>query len=867
MKIHCLDGRKQEGFVTFGSVYKEGELSESTGFKLENEDGEYVPVQSRITAYWPDGSVKWAAHTADASKIGSHGEVLICPRVEETIRSSSISSIQVIRKNDSIKIDTGKISLEIPNGKNIPADYLAKNVRGKNGESIPCIYPILKLEEKGMKDGCEYRMLRSFRGEIQEVSLEEAGALQTVICFKGKHKQTGGERLAMPFVVRMYLWADREDIRFVHTFFYDGEGEKDFLKGMGICFETVLTGEKYLHHVKFGTEANSFHEAAVLLNCSYPRLNGQELSEQMKGELTEYPSDSVVAEAARDLPIWNHYYLLQDSAYHYSVKKQTKKECCRILCREGKHAQGTMAVSGKNGGLILGIRDCWKKYPSGLSVSELGEEKASCTAWFYSPDAESYDFRHYDTRSYPRSSYEGYEDVAACAYGIAVTSECCMKLVSGVVSDKELKQFGENLNKPPVYAADPEYYHEKRAFGYWSLVSEETEAEAYLEEQMRKAAEFYIQEVDARDWYGLFDYGDVMHTYDDIRHCWRYDMGGFAWQNTELVPTYWLWLYFLRTGREDIFSLAEAMTRHCSEVDMYHFGNLQGLGTRHNVRHWGCSCKEPRIGMAGHHRFYYYLTGDHRIGDVMEESKDGDLAMKYLSHFPQGISEEENGDSVTEVRSGPDWTSFVSNWMTQYERTLDRKYLDKIRKGIDDIAKMPFGLASGPEYLYHEKDGHLEYIGEHEESFNMHLQVCQGGTEIWLELLEVLRNVAGSGDVFRKLLADYGEFYMLSAEEKTLATDGKIITRPFSFPYFAGALSAYAAFEKNNVKLSERVVEELRKALEMPDGTHGFVQRSYAEEERGSKYLEIPGITTNATSQWCLNMIVALDFIRDFFSV
>lgn len=30
-----------------------------------------------------------------------------------------------------------------------------------------------------------------------------------------------------------------------------------------------------------------------------------------------------------------------------------------------------------------------------------------------------------------------------------------------------------------------------------------------------------------------------MHSYDNIRHCWKYDVGGYAWDNTELVPTYW----------------------------------------------------------------------------------------------------------------------------------------------------------------------------------------------------------------------------------------------------------------------------------------------------------------------------------------
>ena len=134
------------------------------------------------------------------------------------------------------------------------------------------------------------------------------------------------------------------------------------------------------------------------------------------------------------------------------------------------------------------------------------------------------------------------------------------------------------------------------------------------------ALDFYLKEVDARKWYGLFDYGDFMHTYDDARHMWKYDMGGYAWQNTELVPTLWLWLIVpaQRPGG-CVFTLAEAMTRHCSEVDVYHFGEYKGLGSRHNVVHWGCACKEARIAMAFHHRFLYYITGDERLGDVFDD--------------------------------------------------------------------------------------------------------------------------------------------------------------------------------------------------------------------------------------------------------
>ncbi len=240
-------------------------------------------------------------------------------------------------------------------------------------------------------------------------------------------------------------------------------------------------------------------------------------------------------------------------------------------------------MSGENGGLMLGVKDFWQKYPSELEVDGFASD-ASCTAWFYSPKVSAMDFRHYSTRSFPMTSYEGFDYMGASAYGIGVTSECSLCLVESIPSDESVNSYAARIQKPPVYVGTPEYYHERKTFGYWSLCKADTPAEKLLEDRMEKIAEYYIGQVKQRHWYGLFNYGDFMHTYDSARHCWRYDIGGFAWDNTELVPTYWLWLYFLRTGREDIYSLAEALTRHTSEVDIYHFGRHRGLGSRHNVR-------------------------------------------------------------------------------------------------------------------------------------------------------------------------------------------------------------------------------------------------------------------------------------------
>ena len=140
-----------------------------------------------------------------------------------------------------------------------------------------------------------------------------------------------------------------------------------------------------------------------------------------------------------------------------------------------------------------------------------------------------------------------------------------------IMPEKRASFFCRTSAKSCVYLGTPEYYHKKKAFGYWSLPHFDNEQEKLLEEQLANAFAFYKQEVENRDWYGLFDYGDVMHSYDSVRHTWRYDVGGFAWQNTELVDTYWLWLYFSAHWQSGCIHHAEAMSRHCSEVDTYHF--------------------------------------------------------------------------------------------------------------------------------------------------------------------------------------------------------------------------------------------------------------------------------------------------------
>ena len=94
--------------------------------------------------------------------------------------------------------------------------------------------------------------------------------------------------------------------------------------------------------------------------------------------------------------------------------------------------------------------------------------------------------------------------------------------------------------------------------------------QAAIEERLDYTINYYLAQPDQRNWYGFWYFGDVMHSYDNVRHVWRYDLGGMAWDNRELGTDMWLWYGFLRSGRADIFRLAEAMARNTSEVDIYH---------------------------------------------------------------------------------------------------------------------------------------------------------------------------------------------------------------------------------------------------------------------------------------------------------
>ncbi|POO83204.1 hypothetical protein CXP52_00445 [Bacillus paralicheniformis] len=824
------------GGVTWGVPWAKGVLQKGETVAIASKNAPCL--QTWPLAYWPDGSLKWTGHAAVFPK--ESGSRFTLKKggagVPKTVMNVSEQKDEITVNTGAIVCRLGKSGTELIRSISISGEMMAKEGR------------LIALKEKrsGSDSQCMYHIER-FESMIKRTAIEQNGPVKTVVKIEGVHLG-GGIDVWLPFTVRLSFYAGDPSIRIVHTIFIDCEAETEWIKGLGFEMSAVLSGAPRNRHIRYAADGGIYGEASQLLvTRRFNETNGL-YERQIAGQ--PVPEKSAVVRDAERNAVWNDFKLIQDSPVHWRLKKRTGKGCAWVDAIHGERAKGLMYAGGENGGIALGLRNFFEKYPSSLEAKGLAGGETKLAVWFWPPEAEAMDFRHYSKDTHVESAYEGFAEMRSTAVGIANTSEVSLACFANPPIDEELNRAADEWQNPPLLICEPDYYYHTRVLGVWSLKDKRRPLSAVLEDQLDEALKFYMNEVDQRSWYGYWHYGDVMHTYDAIRHVWRYDLGGYAWQNTELVPNLWLWQSFFRSGREDIFRMAEAMTRHTSEVDCYHFGEYKGLGSRHNVLHWGCGCKEARISMAGLHKPYYFLTADERTGDVLSEVKDADRALETLDPMRAYYPEKE---FPAHARVGPDWAAFCSNWLTEWERTGDEAYLDKIKRGIGRLKALPLRLLSGPTFGYDPEASDLLHMGDGNHG-GYHMVIAFGAPQTWMELAELLEDVE-----WKEMLGEFGEFYLLTDEEKRKRSGGKLHDDLFHWPMFSAAMAAYAARLRQDRKLAEQVWRLLLDEKQ----SHTPLPITPKQIHAWKTITEIPWVTTNCVSQWCLNLIAVLELLKD----
>ncbi len=851
--------------VSWGVPWPKGAVPKEQKFSLAAADGKALPLQTWPLAYWPDGSLKWSGFATVASPEQAGPFTL---SGAEAAPASGGPGVRVRRSDTGIEIDTGKLKARITHwGANL-IDSLTIDGRevARHGRLV-CI-----LQHGPGGDADEAPRRERFAGKINTVTVEQNGPVRAVVKLEGVHKAATGSREWLPFVVRLYFHAGQESVRLVHTMIYDGDDQKDFIRGLGLEFGVPMREEIQNRHVRFsgqdgGLWAEPIQPAVGRGNAivNHPVAGGGNVyPDQLQGR--RIPNKAELSERSQgwlaDWAIWDSFKLVQPNADGFSVVKRTNAQSAWIPCGAGQRASGLVFVGDVSGGLGVSVKNFWQSHPASLEVAGAASGEATLRVWLWSPDADAMDMRHYDTRAHGLIAvYEDVQPGLSTPLGVARTSELTL-FPSGAVPAREetvkQAQLGAQL---PLFACTPQYLHSVRALGLWSLPDKSTPFKRAVEEQLESTLAFYQKQIEQQRWYGFWDFGDVMHSYDRERHVWNYDLGGMAWDNTELGTDMWLWLSFLRTGRADLFRMAEAMTRHTSEVDCYHTGPLAGLGSRHNVRHWGCGAKEARISMAYLKRYYYYLTTDERTGDLMREVANADY--RTLDFDPmrlaQPISEAEKKHPAR-LRAGPDWFAFVGNWATEWERTGDTKWRDKIVAGVESLLAMPYWLKSGRNlvYGYDPKTGKLFQVSDAVGTYN--LSTIQGGSQVVFELNEFFDHPG-----WHRMWLQYcrlgnapADVLLRDKETGNEGADGRYLGEQGANSQGTPRLAAYAYWKTKNAAFAKPAVASLLRFGGGPVTTTRVA---------GALVLnpvdEAPRISTNGAAQGGLSAIEILELCRD----
>ncbi len=877
IRLTWVDGKTPSCHTgtAFGVPWPMGYVPAGSGFVLKNSKKESLPVESWVTAVWPDGSIKWTGHS-----ISSCCPVSEYYTIEPGIPPKSTATVYTEITDKLITIDTGIIRCRIER----TGKYLISDIE-RNGLIIlrNCMLTGMRQDSPDISS-----VPQKFESYIESAQIEQKGTLRTVVKITGFH-ECEQDRRWLPFTIRLYFHAESDAVRMVHTFIFNGDENHDFIRGLGIRFNVPLYDELYNRHIRFSGQNKGLWGEAVQPLTGLRRYPGPNIGQnQYLGK--KVPDiktwDRSVSTRMHWIPAWGDFTLTQPNANGFTVKKRTKQGYTWINADQGNRSNGLGYVGGPSGGIAFGMRDFWKLHPTQIDIRNAASESAEVTQWIWSPESPPMDIRFYHDglgqdiegplkgvdidgikSSVPESpyakqldalniTYEDYEPGFGTPQGIARSTDFYLFACESTPSRETLAGFAESVSLPPQLAVQPEDFLAAGVFSnMWGLPDRSSNTLKKIEDRLDWSIRYYHDQVEQRHWYGFWDYGDVMHTYDAERHVWRYDIGGYAWDNSELSTDMWLWYSFLRSGDKKAFRLAEAMNRHNRDVDIYHAGRFRGLGTRHNVQHWGCSAKQLRISTSMNRRFHYYITTDERTGDVLWEVLDADKQLANINPVRK-LPGQPFKVKESRIGVGTDWGSAVSNWLTAWERTGDPKYRAWIENSMRDIGKSKWGFFT--DTFAFDIETKKMTPPEDSNPGASHLSTMFGLPEVCAELIQLL-DVPEFYDAWIK----YCMLYNAPREEQK-----KILGEKYRDPGFVishSRITAWAAAMSKNRDLAKRAVKEL---LTNEWGPEPELKTRHI----GGPFVlnpidEAAWVSTNDSAQWGLAAIQVSALVTDAVSI
>ena len=383
---------------------------------------------------------------------------------------------------------------------------------------------------------------RAAAQQSRAVTLEQSGPLRAVVKIEGTHLGAHSQRSWLPFTVRLYFFAGQASIRLVHSFIWDGDNSKDYLRGLGLCFTVPFKEELHNRHVRFAGDEGMWVQPVRLLP-GYRGLpaNPAEYAAHLAGRRMPNLADFTAKQqtAIQSVPVWNNFKLTQLGPSSFSIDKQTTDKSSWLHVNNGRRSPGLAVLADVSGGIAAAVKNFWQKYPSSIEISNGASAAGEIKIWLWSPEARRRWICVTTTpgrTGSPPTTKTGKPELATPLRRRQHSADLTL-WASTRFPRRRAGQDGQTASEPAMLVCTPGYYHDVAAFGgMWSLPDRSTPATRWVEDQVERLFDFLSRAGRGASWYGFWDYGDIMHNYDFGRHEWRYDIGGWAWANTELMP-------------------------------------------------------------------------------------------------------------------------------------------------------------------------------------------------------------------------------------------------------------------------------------------------------------------------------------------
>ena len=663
--LHDNNVSAQGCILTRGIPFADGDLERGEQVRVVDGNGSELDSQSSCLATWAkDGKfVKWLLVDFRVDLEPAQNKTVFVEY--EDVKSKAIEN--PVRANDLI-INTGVIKAKFRNDTNFMPWLKVKTQEG--WQDIFRGRPGIHLYFKD-NYGTEYT------SDIRpsSVTIEEAGPLRTVVRVDGEHATPDGRTLC-PYTLRFHFYANGGEIRLLHNFVFNGDPELLKVADMSVKIGLDLDGIN-LCEFGGGNSCRFFQEAVFLQETDkkYRFLvdgKNPRTGDKTHGYVNITGGASSFGAVIRNM--WQDYAKAFKVTPEGAEIKIWPEECGKLLDFDipNKIYPPDIKTHWAELGKILDDRDegafvqYLKSYP---------QEPLCLKRWRWTSKEEllwTFDIleRHASDR------FVSFNDLHADGngHGASKTTEILLK-----VSKDPLHCMDDRaslLQDPPVPITDGLYTASTKAIRSTGTSAFEHKTDDVKKIEKELYEYFYRLVIEPRvrlQNYGMLVYGDLMCCHSqipadtwlqfkddqdyDIREIMRFCSK--CYNNEANDQLYSIWGFALHFGEKEQYLNSELFGINLADLGIIHAGKDQGLVHYHGDHKFsahGAICHTTMPGL----RLQYYLTGNRRLFDVIEENKDH-------------IMGRVNRAGLIAMKGGliRQLTTPLSNLLSYYEMTWD----------------------------------------------------------------------------------------------------------------------------------------------------------------------------------------------------